>query len=128
MGFEVGALCVPLDPSIDMGIEGDEESVGLILIKDFDALGIGFVIEEMDIFFDQIDGGFIDSAMKRNGSVTVDFTPGPGAKEIGEIFGGRSEEVKMPGVTIPGRLLGGAMDGSMVGLITPVFEPFIQGG
>jgi hypothetical protein len=128
LGFEVGALCVPPDPGIDMGVEGDKESIGLILIKDFDSLGIGLVIEEVDIFFDQIDGSFIDSAMKGDGSVTVDFSPGPGAKEVREVFGGRPQEVKVPGVTIPGRLLGGAMDGSMVGLITPLFEPFIQGG
>jgi hypothetical protein len=128
LGFEVGALCVPLNAGIDMGIEGDKESIGLILIKDFDSLGIGLVIEEGDIFFDQIDGSFIDSTLKRNGSVAVDFSPGPGAEEVREVFGGRSHEVKMPGVTIPRRLLGGAMSGSMIGLITPVFEPFIQGG
>jgi len=34
----------------------------------------------------------------------------------------------MPGITIPGCFFRCAMDGSMVGLVTPLFEPFIQGG
>jgi hypothetical protein len=98
------------------------------LIEDFDTLGISFVIEEMDIFFDQIDGGFIDSAMEGNGSVAVDFSPGPGAQEVREVFGGRPQEVEVPGVAIPGCFLGGAMDGLMIGLIAPLFEPFVEIG
>ena len=52
MRFDVGALCVSFNPGVDMGIEGDEESMGLILIKDFDPLGIIFLIEKIDVFFD----------------------------------------------------------------------------
>jgi hypothetical protein len=110
-----------------MGIEGDEESIGLILVKDFDPQGVVFVIKEIDIFFDQFHGGFINSAMECDGSVAIDFTSGPGAEEIREIFGGGPQEVKVPGVTIPWCLFGGAMDGSMIGLVTPLFEPFVQG-
>jgi len=116
------------DPGIDMRVEGNEESIGLILINDFDPLRIVLVIEESDIFFDQFDGGFIDSAMEGNGSVAVDFASGPGTKEVGEIFGSRSEEVKMLGVTLPGGFSCGAMDGSMIGLIAPRFKLFIQDG
>ncbi len=47
-------------------------------MKDFDPLGIGLVIEEIDIFFDQFNGGLIDSAVKGNGSVAVDFSSGHG--------------------------------------------------
>ena len=126
--FDVGALCVSFDPGIDMGIEGDEEPIGLILIKDFDPLGIVLVIEEIDVFFDQFHGGFIDSSVKGDRSVAVDFSSGPGAEEIGEIFGGGPQEVKVLGVPIPRRFFGRAMDGSMIGLITPLFEPFVQGG
>ncbi len=111
-----------------MGIEGDEESIGLILIEDFDPLGIVFVIEEIDIFFDQFHGGFIDSAVKGDGSVAVDFSSGAGAEEIGEFFGGGPQEVKVLGVTIPRCFFRRAMDGSMIGLVTPLFEPFVQGG
>jgi hypothetical protein len=111
-----------------MGIERDEESIGLILIKDFDPLGIVFVIEEIDIVFDQFHGGFIDSAVKRDGSVAVHFSSGSGAKEVGEISGSGPQEVKVPGVTIPRRFFCRAMDVSVVGLITPLFEPFIEGG
>jgi hypothetical protein len=110
-----------------MGIERNEESIGLILMKDFDPLGIVLVIEEIDIFFDQLYGGFIDSAVKRDRSVSVDFSSGPGAKEIGEVFRGGPQEVKVLGVAIPGRLFGRAMDGSMIGLVTPLFESFVQG-
>jgi hypothetical protein len=74
LGFDVGALGVSFDSGVDMGVEGDEESIGLILIKDFDPLRIVFVIEEIDIFFDQFDGSFIDSAVKGDGSVAVDFS------------------------------------------------------
>ena len=108
-----------------MGIERDEESIGLILIKDFDPLGIVFVIEEIDIFFDQFDGGFIDSAVKGDGSVAVDFSSGSGAEEVREIFGGGPQEVKVLGVAIPRGFFGRAMDGSMIGLVTPLFEPFV---
>ncbi len=111
-----------------MGIEGDEESIGLILIDDFDPLRIGLVIEEIDIFFDQFHGGLIDSAVKGDGSVAVDFSSGPGAEEIREIFWGGSEEMKVLGVAIPRCFFRRAMNGSMIGLITPLFEPFVQGG
>jgi len=124
----VGALGVSFDSGVDMGVEGDEESIGLILIKDFDPLRIVFVIEEIDIFFDQFDGSFIDSAVKGDGSVAVDFSSGPGAEEIREIFGGGSEEMKVLGVAIPRCFFRRAMNGSMIGLITPLFEPFVQGG
>ena len=63
MRFNVGEVSVSFDPGVDMGIEGDEESMRLILIKDFDSLGIVFVIEEIDVVFDQFHGGFIDSAV-----------------------------------------------------------------
>jgi hypothetical protein len=110
-----------------MGIEGDEESIGLILVEDFDPLGIGLVIEEIDIFFDQFDGGFIDSAVKGDGSVAVDFSSGTGAKEIGEISGSRPQEVKVLSVAIPRCFFRRAMDVSMIGLIDPFFPPLIEG-
>ncbi len=125
MGFDVGALCISFDPGIDMGIERDEEPIGLILIKDFDPLGIVFVIEEIDIFFDQFHGGFIDSSVKGDGSVPVDFSSGSGAEEVREIFGGGPQEVKVLGVAIPRGFFCRAMDGSMIGLVTPLFEPFV---
>ena len=128
MGFDVGALCISFDPGIDMGIERDEEPIGLILMKDFDPLGIVLVIEEIDIFFDQFHGGLIDSAVKGDGSVAVDFSPGPGTEEVGEVFGGGSQEMKVVGVAIPRGFLGRPMEGSMIGLVTPVFEPLVQGG
>ena len=71
----MGAFRVSFDSGIDMGIEGNEESMGLILVKDFDPQGVVFMIKEIDIFFDQFDGGFIDSAVKGDGSVPVNFTP-----------------------------------------------------
>jgi len=125
--FDVGTFRVSFDPGIDMGIEGDEESIGLILVKDFDPLGIVLVIEEIDIFFDQFDGGFIDSAVKGDGSVSVDFTSGPDAKEIGEVFRDGPQKVKVLGVAVPRGLFRRAMDVSMIGLVTPLFEPFVQG-
>ena len=128
MRFDVGALRVTFDPGVDMGIEGDEESMGLILINDFDPLGIVFVIEEIDVFFDQFDGGFIDSAVKGNGSVAIDFTSGPGTEEVREVFGGGPQEVKVVGVAIPRGFFGRTMDGSMIALVTPLFEPFVQEG
>jgi len=70
----MGAFRVSSDSGIDMGIEGDEESMGLILVKDFDPQGVVFMIKEIDIFFDQFYGGFIDSAVQGDGSVTVNFT------------------------------------------------------
>ena len=96
-------------------------------MKDFDPLGIVLVIEEIDIVFDQFHGGFIDSSMKGDRSVPVDFSSGSGAEEVREIFGGGPQEVKVLGVAIPGRLFGRAMDGSMIGLVTPLFESFVQG-
>jgi hypothetical protein len=126
LGFKVGALRVSFNAGVDMGIEGDEESIGLILIKDFDSLGILFMIEEIDIFFDQFHGSLIDSAVKGDGSVAVDFSSGPGTEEVGEISGSGPQEVEVPSVTIPRRFFGGAMDGSMIGLITPLFEPFVE--
>jgi len=125
--FDVGALGVSFDPGIDVGIKGNEKPIGLILVKDFDPLGIVLVIEEIDIFFDQFDGGFIDSSVQCDGSVPVDFTSGPDAKEIGEVFRGGPQEVKVLGVSIPWGLFRRAMDGSMIGLVTPLFEPFVQG-
>jgi hypothetical protein len=111
-----------------MGIEGDEESIGLILIKDFDPLGVLFMIEEIDIFFDQFHGSLIDSAVKGDGSVTVDFSSGTGAEEVREISGSGPQKMKVLGVAIPGCFFRRAMDSSMIGLITPLFEPFVQGG
>jgi len=70
-----------------MGIEGDQEPVGLILVKDFDPLEIVFVIEEIDIFFDQFYGSLIDSAVQGDGSVTVNFTSGTDTEEVREILG-----------------------------------------
>lgn len=128
LGFDVGALGVSFDPGVDMGVEGDEESIGLILTKDFDPLRIVFVIEEIDIFFDQFDRGFIDSSVKGDGSVAVDFSSGTGAEEIGEVFGGGSEEVKVLGVAMPRCFFRRAMDVSMIGLIDPFFPPLIESG
>ncbi len=128
MRFDVGALSISFDSGVDMGIEGDEESIGLILVKDFDPLGIVFVIEEIDIFFDQFHGGLIDSSVQGDGSVTVDFSSCPGAEEVREVFGSGSQEVKVPGVTIPRCFFGRAMDGSMIGLIRPLFKPFVEVG
>ena len=126
--MDVGAVRVSFDPGIDMRIEGDKEPIGLILINDFDPLGISLVIEEIDVFFDQFDGGLINSAVKGDGSVAVDFTSGPGTEEVGEVFGGGPQEMKVVGVAIPRGFFGRPMDGSMIGLVTPLFEPFVQGG
>ena len=128
MWFDIGEMSVSFDPGIDMGIEGDKEPIGLILIKDFDPLGVVFVIEEIDIVFDQFHGSLIDSAVQRDGSVPVDFTSGTGAEEVREISGSGSQEVKVVGVTIPRCFFRCAMDVAMVGLVTPLFEPFVQGG
>ena len=111
-----------------MGIEGDQEPVGLILVKDFDPLRVVFMIEEVHILFDQFDGAFVNPAVQGDSSITINFTPDPGAEEIGEILGRGSEKVKMPGVAIPGRFFCRAMDGSMIGLITPLFELFVEVG
>ena len=128
MRFDIGALSVSFDPGVDMGIEGDEESIGLILIKDFDPLGIVLMIEEIDIVFDQFHGGFIDSSVKGDRSVPVDFSSGPGAEEIREISGSGPQKMKVLGVAIPRGFFCRAMDRSMIGLVTPLFEPFVQGG
>jgi len=126
--FDVGTFGISFDPGIDMGIEGDEEPIGLILIKDFDPLGIVLVIKEVDIFFDQFHRGFINSSVQGDGSVSVNFTSCPGAEKVREIFGSGPQEVKVPSVAVPRGFFGGAMDGSMIGLITPLFKPFIQVG
>jgi len=86
--FDMGVLGISFNAGVDMGVEGDQETMGLILIKDFDPLGVLFAVEELDIFFDQFDRGFIDTALEGDGTVAVDFPSGPGAEEIGEIFGG----------------------------------------
>ena len=125
--FDVDALRVTLNPGVDMRVEGDEEPVGLILINDFDSQGIVLVIEEIDFFLDQFHRSFIGSAVKGDGSVAVDFSSGTDAEEVRKISWGRPQKVKVAGVTIPGSLFGGAMDGSMIGLVTPLFEPFVQG-
>ena len=127
MRFDVGALGVSFNPGVDMGIKRDEESIGLILMKDFDPLRIVFMIEEVDIFSDQFDGGLIDSSVQGDGSVSIDFTSGSGAKEVREVFGGGPQEVKVLGVAIQGRFFCRAMGGSMIGLITPLFESLVQG-
>ena len=98
------------------------------MVKDFDPLGIVVMIKEVYIFFDQFDGGFVDSAVKGDGSVAVDFSSGTDAEEVRKISWGRPQKVKVAGVTIPGCLLGGAMGGSMIGLIAPLFEPFVEVG
>ena len=126
--FDVSALSVSFDSGIDMGIEGDEEPIGLILVKDLDSLGIVLVIKEMDILFDQFHGGFIDSSVKGDGSVPIYFTSCPGAKEVREVFGSGPQKVKVSGIAVPGCFFGGAMNGSMIGLITPLFEPFVEVG
>ena len=109
-----------------MGIEGDEEAIGLILVKEFDSLGILFVIEEIVILFDQFDGGLIDFAVQGDGSVSIHFSSGTDAEEIRKISGDWPEEVEVPSVTIPRRFFGGPMEGSMIGLITPLFKPLVQ--
>ena len=86
------------------------------------------MIEEIDIFFDQFHGGLINSSVERDSSVTVDFSSCSGAEEVREIFGSGPQEVKVPGIPIPRRFFGGAMDGSMIGLITPLFKPFVEVG
>jgi hypothetical protein len=126
--FDVGVLLVSFDPSVDMRIEGNQESIGLILKNDFDPLRIVFMIEEGYILFDQFDRGFINSAAQRDSSVAIDFTSGTGSEEVGEIFGGGPKKVKMLGIAIPRGFPCGAMNCSMIGLITPLFEPFVQDG
>jgi hypothetical protein len=100
--------------------------MGLILVKDFDPLGIVLVIEEMDIFFDQFDRGFIDSAVKGDGSVSVDFASGPDPEEIGEVWRRGSQKMKVLGIAVPRCFFRGPMDGSVIGLITPLIKPFIE--
>ena len=74
MRFDLRALFVSFDPSVDVGIERNEESIGLILVKDFDSLRIVSVIKKIDILFDQFHGGFINSAMQGDRPVTVNST------------------------------------------------------
>lgn len=100
--------------------------MGLILIEDFDPLGIVFTIEEIDILFDQFHGGLIDSSVQRDRSVPVDFSSGSSAEEVREVFGSGPQEMEVLDIPIPRRLFGRTMNGSMIGLITPLFEPFIQ--
>jgi hypothetical protein len=124
--FDVGALLVSFDPGVDVGVERNQEAIGSILVKGFDPQRILFMIEEGDIFFDQFDGGLIDPAVQSNRSVAVHFSSGPDAEEVPEIFGSGPQEVEVLSVTIPGGLFGRAMDGSMIGLVTPLFEPFVE--
>jgi hypothetical protein len=124
--FDLCAFLVSFDPSVDVGVERNQESIGLILKEDFDPLRIVFVIEEVDIFFDQFDGGFIDFTVQGDGSIAIHFSAGPDAEEVPEIFGSGPQEVEVLGVTIPGGFFGRAMDGSMIGLVTPLFEPFVE--
>jgi hypothetical protein len=100
----------------------------LILVKDFDPLGIVIVVEKIDILFDQFHRGLIDSAMQGDRSVPVDFTSGTNTEEVREVFRSRPQKVKVPGIAVPGRFFCRAMNGSMIGLITPLFEPFVQVG
>ena len=96
------------------------------MIEDFDALWVVFMIEEMDIIFDQFYGGLIDSAVQGDGSIAVHFSSDSDTEEIREIFGSGSQEVEVPDIAIPRRLFRRAMKGSMIGLVTPLFEPFVQ--
>ena len=128
MRFDLGAFFVSFDPSVDVRIQGNQESIGLILKNDFDPLRIVFMIEEGYILFDQFDGGFINSAVKGDGSVTVYFTSGTKAEEVQEVFRNGSQEVKVLSIPIPGGFFCRAMNGPMIGLITPLFEPFIEVG
>ena len=98
------------------------------MVKDFDPLGIVWVIKEVDIFFDQFHGGFIDFSVQGDGSVAVDFPSGPGAKEVREVLGSGPQKVKVLGIPIPRGFFCGAMNRSMIGLVTPLLEPFVQGG
>ena len=66
--------------------------------------------------------------MRGDRSVAVDFSQAPGAEEIREIGRRGPQKMEVLGVTIQRCLSGRGMDGAVIGLITPLGEPFIQSG
>lgn len=63
----------------------------------FNIKGEAVSVERLSLSFEF--RGFVDSAVKGDGSVSVDFAEAAGAEEVGEVSGGVSEEVEVSGVT-----------------------------
>jgi len=85
--FDFRPVSISSNAGVDVEVQGDKKAVGLILIEDFDPLEIVFMIEEMDAFFDQLGGSFVDLSEKGDGSIAVAFSTGSRAEEIGEVVG-----------------------------------------
>src|SRR4030042_3948988 len=98
--FQLGEMSVSFDAGVDLEVKGDQEPIGLILIKYFDPLGVFFLIEGGDGFFDQLTGGFEDLTVKGDRSVAVDFSEASGAEEIREVWRRGPQKMEVWGVTI----------------------------
>jgi len=72
------------------------------------------MVQQANVFADQLGWGFVNAAVKRNGAVLSDPPSGLFAEMILKVGGCRSDNFKMPGKPGKGRLSGTGMDPLMV--------------
>ena len=102
---------VPAHRGVDREIERHQEAVGAALVEDFHPFRFVLVIEEAELFADELGGGFVEAAVDGDGPVLGDPSPDLFAKVILEV--GR-------------RLAGAGMRPLMILLPDPQVQGFVQ--
>jgi hypothetical protein len=105
--------------AVDGLVEGNEETGGLLVMPDLDALGILRVIEQRNRLAHEPDGRFVEPAVEGDGAILVYLAPHGDAEVIAEILGCGPDEMDLGEIALEGRLACGGMHAGVVVAVDP---------
>jgi hypothetical protein len=115
------------DAAVDGLIEGNEETGGLLVVPDLDALGILRVIEQRNRLAHEPDGRFVEPAVEGDGAILVYLATDGDAEVVAEVLGRGPDEMDLGEIALEGRLAGGGVGASMVVVADPLDKELIEG-
>ena len=117
---------IPFHTAIDIQIHRANQPVRSVLISDFNMVAVLFMVQNFDLFTNQIDRNFIQSAFKRNTSVLRYFPSGHFSKMVPKIIRSRSQAFHMRCKSFERRLSGCTMIPLMINISYPKFDGLVQ--
>lgn len=78
---------ISFDAAIDMQVDRNQHTERLILIFDFNLLGLTLVVEQLDTFSNQRHRGFIKPSVEGDAAVFIDLSAGYLAKVVMQVRG-----------------------------------------
>ena len=117
---------IAFDTAINIKVDRHQHAEGLILIFDFNLLGLTLMVKQFHAFSDQSYRALKQPSVEGDTAVFVDLSAGHFAKIVIQVTRSGSEALQIGRKTFNGSLPGAAVFSLMVDVSQPTIKGFIE--